>query len=69
MTRVSLSKKLLLSIALMSMAILSSHGQLALKAPAADRKIVGQVDVNFKGAATMDPNRIRAQMSTRVGEP
>jgi outer membrane protein insertion porin family len=69
MTRVSLSKKLVLSIALMSMAILSSYAQLALKAPAADRKIVGQVDVNFKGAATMDPNRIRAQMSTRVGEP
>lgn len=44
--------------------------QLSLDAPAATgRKIVNQVDVVFKGAATMDPNRVRAQMSTRVGEP
>lgn len=69
MTRVSLPKQILLSIAVLTMPILSSHAQLSLNAPAAGRKIVSQVDVNFNGTATMDPNRIRAQMSTRVGEP
>jgi len=69
MIRVSLPKKIALSIALLTMPILSSHAQLSLNIPAAGRKIVNQVDINFKGTATMDPNRIRAQMSTRVGEP
>ncbi|MCX6857561.1 MAG: hypothetical protein NTV80_21970, partial [Verrucomicrobia bacterium] len=69
MTRVSLPKQIVLSIALLAMPILSSQAQLSLNAPTAGRKIVSQVDVNFKGTATMDPNRIRAQMSTRVGEP
>jgi outer membrane protein insertion porin family len=44
--------------------------QVALDSSAASgKRIVREVDVVFKGAATLDPNRVRAQMSTRVGEP
>ena len=53
-----------------SAATVGGQAQVALDAPAAvGRKIVREVDVVYKGAATMDPDRIRAQMSTRVGEP
>lgn len=47
-----------------------SSAQVALNAPsAAGKRIVKQVVVVFKGAASMDENRVRAQMSTREGEP
>lgn len=60
----------ILALALMTATTTQVSAQLSLDAPAATgRKIVNQVDVVFKGAATMDPNRVRAQMSTRVGEP
>jgi outer membrane protein insertion porin family len=60
----------LLAVALCSFATVSTHAQVSLESPAAvGRKIVRQVDVVFKGAATMDPARVRAQMSTREGEP
>lgn len=59
-----------LALALLCAPISSVIAQVSLDAPAAaGRKIVRQVDVVFKGAATMDPNRVKAQMSTRVGEP
>lgn len=60
-----------LALALTGANLTQVNAQLSLDAPAAatGRKIVNQVDVVFKGAATMDPARVRAQMSTRVGEP
>jgi outer membrane protein insertion porin family len=60
----------LLALALISAPISQVSAQVSLGSPAAaGKKIVRQVDVVFKGTATMDPNRVRAQMSTRVGEP
>jgi len=45
-------------------------GQVSIDSPAASgRRIVRDVQVVFKGAATMDANRVKAQMATRVGEP
>jgi outer membrane protein insertion porin family len=56
--------------ALFSLAPLGGQAQVSLDSPAAvGRKIVREVQVVFKGAATMDPARVRAQMSTREGEP
>ncbi|HYF34865.1 MAG TPA: outer membrane protein assembly factor BamA [Prosthecobacter sp.] len=47
-----------------------SMAQVALDAPAAaGRRIVREVQVVFKGAATISEARVRAQMSTREGEP
>ncbi len=61
---------LLLTAATSTFTIPSVKAQVALEATSASsKKIVQQVDVLFKGAATLDPNRVRAQMSTRVGEP
>lgn len=60
----------LLVAAFVTFATVGSHAQVSLESPAATgRRIVRQVDVVFKGAATMDPARVRAQMSTREGEP
>ncbi|HAL72917.1 MAG TPA: outer membrane protein assembly factor BamA [Verrucomicrobiales bacterium] len=60
----------LLVAAFVTFASVGSHAQVSLESPAAaGRRIVRQVDVVFKGAATMDPARVRAQMSTREGEP
>ena len=51
-------------------AIGSSQAQVSLESPAAaGRQIVREVEVIFQGPSTMDPDRVRAQMSTRVGEP
>lgn len=56
--------------ALVSLTPLGIEAQVSLDSPAAaGRKIVREVQVVFKGAATMDPARVRAQMSTREGEP
>lgn len=56
--------------AFISVATIGSHAQVSLDSPAAaGRKIVREVEVVFTGAATMDPARVRAQMSTREGEP
>jgi outer membrane protein insertion porin family len=50
--------------------VTNSTAQVALDAPAAaGRRIVKQVVVVFKGPASMDEARVRAQMSTREGEP
>jgi len=55
---------------LLSAVAAESQAQVSLDSPAASgRKIVREVDVVFKGPATMDPARVRAQMSTREGEP
>lgn len=60
----------LLAIALLGTASLSVQAQVALDTPAAaGRRIVREVEVVYKGAVTMDPARVRAQMSTREGEP
>lgn len=60
----------LLAAALISAAPAGVYAQVALDSPAAvGRKIVREVQVVFKGAATMDPARVKAQMSTREGEP
>ncbi|MBB5037338.1 outer membrane protein assembly factor BamA [Prosthecobacter dejongeii] len=60
----------LLVAAFVTFATVGTHAQVSLESPAAaGRRIVRQVDVVFKGAATMDPARVRAQMSTREGEP
>lgn len=59
-----------LALALLGSVPVSVRAQVALDAPAAaGKRIVREVDVVFKGAATMDANRVKAQMATRVGEP
>ncbi len=74
MNRVSFPTQIVLG-PILALALLGSpashlNAQVSLKSPAAaNLKIVRQVDVVFKGAATMDANRVRSQMSTRVGEP
>ncbi|HRK13683.1 MAG TPA: outer membrane protein assembly factor BamA [Prosthecobacter sp.] len=56
---------------LITTSALTAQGQVSLDTPAASRggRIVQAVDVQFQGAAALDPDRVRAQMSTRVGEP
>ncbi|MFN0078373.1 MAG: outer membrane protein assembly factor BamA [Prosthecobacter sp.] len=53
--------------------MIASPGQVQAQAviPAAPmvKKIVQEVQVVFKGAVKLDENRIRSQMSTRVGQP
>lgn len=74
MNRVSFPTQIVLG-PILALALLGSpashlNAQVSLKSPAAaNLKIVRQVDVIFKGMATMDANRVRSQMSTRVGEP
>jgi outer membrane protein insertion porin family len=74
MNRVSFPTQIVLG-PILALALLGSpashlNAQVSLKSPAAaNLKIVRQVDVVFKGMATMDANRVRSQMSTRVGEP
>jgi outer membrane protein insertion porin family len=47
-----------------------SNAQVALDSPAAaGKRMVREVAIVFKGAATLDSNRVRAQMATRIGEP
>ena len=61
----------LLSAALM-IAAAPLAAQVTLDAPpaaSAGTKIVRSVDVEFQGVSALDPDRVRAQMSTRVGEP
>lgn len=62
----------LLAVAILALAT-ASHPQLQAQvgipvAPAA-RKMVKDVQIIFKGAVKLDENRIRSQMSTRVGQP
>jgi outer membrane protein insertion porin family len=46
------------------------NAQVSLDSPAAvGKRIVRDVQVVYKGAATLDANRVKAQMATRVGEP
>ncbi len=59
-----------LVLALLGSTAAPSMGQVSIDSPAASgRRIVRDVQVVFKGAATMDANRVKAQMATRVGEP
>lgn len=68
-----LTRKALMPLTVL--AILSSqnilvNAQVSLDSPASTGKsIVRDVQVVFKGAATLDANRVKAQMATRVGEP
>jgi outer membrane protein insertion porin family len=60
----------LIALALLGGHVSQSLAQVALDAPAAaGRRIVREVQVVFKGAATISEARVRAQMSTRPGEP
>jgi len=60
----------LTALILITAATAASNAQVALDSPAASgKRIVREVDVVFKGAATLDASRVRAQMATRVGEP
>lgn len=46
------------------------NAQVSLDSPASTgKRIVRDVQVIFKGAATLDANRVKAQMATRIGEP
>lgn len=57
-------------LALLSAQTSLVNAQVSLDSPAAaGKRIVRDVQVVFKGAATMDANRVKAQMATRVGEP
>lgn len=43
--------------------------QATIPAPQAAKKIVRDVQVRLKGGVRLDENRVRSQMSTRVGQP
>uniref|UniRef100_UPI0037832CA0 outer membrane protein assembly factor BamA n=1 Tax=Prosthecobacter sp. TaxID=1965333 RepID=UPI0037832CA0 len=45
------------------------QAQVGIPAAPAARKVVKDVQITFKGAVKLDENRIRSQMSTRVGQP
>lgn len=45
------------------------HAQAVLPAAPSAKKIVRDVQIVFKGGVKLDENRIRSQMSTRVGQP
>lgn len=45
------------------------HAQLGIPTAPAAQKIVKDVQILFKGNVKLDENRIRTQMSTRVGQP
>ncbi|MGV3661252.1 MAG: outer membrane protein assembly factor BamA, partial [Prosthecobacter sp.] len=45
------------------------HAQVGIPAAPTAQKIVRDVQILFKGGVKLDENRIRAQMSTRVGQP
>jgi len=45
------------------------RAQMGLTAAPVAKKVVQEVQVLFKGAVKLDENRIRSQMSTRVGQP
>jgi outer membrane protein insertion porin family len=60
----------LFALALLGAQTSLMNAQVSLDSPAAaGKRIVRDVQVVFKGAATMDANRVKAQMATRVGEP
>jgi|JI6StandDraft_1071083.scaffolds.fasta_scaffold06721_4 outer membrane protein insertion porin family len=60
----------MLALALFGSLPTQTFAQVSLDSPAAaGKRIVRDVQVVFKGAATMDANRVKAQMATRVGEP
>ncbi len=58
----------MIALALLGASAPSLQAQVASPA-SAGKRIVKQVDVVFKGTVTMDDRRVRAQMSTREGEP
>ncbi len=68
-----LTRKILKSfivLALLGAQVSLVNAQVSLDSPAsAGKRIVRDVQVVFKGAATLDANRVKAQMATRVGEP
>lgn len=45
------------------------HAQAVLPAAPTAKKVVQDVQIVFKGGVKLDENRIRSQMSTRVGQP
>lgn len=57
------------AIALMTAAPDQARAQLGIPAAPAVKKIVKDVQILFKGAVKLDENRVRSQMSTRVGQP
>jgi len=60
----------MLALALLGSLPSQTFAQVSLDSPvAAGKRIVRDVQVVFKGSATMDANRVKAQMATRVGEP
>lgn len=70
LSRASVSMRPWLAAVLTLGAAVSSQAQVSLETPASsEKRIVRAVDVEFQGPAAMDPDRVRAQMSTRVGEP
>lgn len=68
-----LTRKILKSfivLALLGAQFSPVNAQVSLDSPAsAGKRIVRDVQVIFKGAATLDANRVKAQMATRIGEP
>ncbi len=60
----------LIVLALLGAETTLTNAQVSLDSPAAvGKRIVRDVQVIYKGAATLDANRVKAQMATRVGEP
>ncbi|HEY1049586.1 MAG TPA: POTRA domain-containing protein, partial [Prosthecobacter sp.] len=63
----SLSLALALVLAPASHGLL--HAQVGIPAAPAAQRIVKDVQILFKGGVKLDENRVRGQMSTRVGQP
>lgn len=63
----SLSLALALVLAPVSHGLL--HAQVGIPEAPATQRIIKDVQVRFTGGVKLDENRIRAQMSTRVGQP
>jgi outer membrane protein insertion porin family len=62
----------LLAVAILALATASHphlQAQVGIPVAPAARKMVKDVQIIFKGAVKLDENRIRSQMSTRVGQP
>jgi outer membrane protein insertion porin family len=62
----------LLAVAVLALATAPNpllQAQVGIPAAPAARKVVKDVQITFKGAVKLDENRIRSQMSTRVGQP
>ena len=65
--RLSLLATVILAFAIVPHSQLQA--QVAIPQAPAAKKLVKDLQITFKGAVKLDENRIRSQMSTRIGQP